>query len=239
MTVRRLLSHALLLSALWHPLAHGMGLRSFVALPVEKGGLVLRVTAEHNADTDTNHLALSGAYGIDQRQTILLGAPYRLSSGEGSKMGDISALYRNLVVQSDTVEGTDRLGLLGGAIIPTDRDRDGALQAGTVFTHFRGKNEIDFDVLYQYGLKDRENAARYDLSWQHRISPTEYPEWGLPLEWYLVTELGGRWNARRSTIHQITLGFQRVAKRWVFEGGIIQDLNGPNHTRYLLSVRFH
>jgi hypothetical protein len=54
-----------------------------------------------------------------------------------------------------------------------------------------------------------------------------------------VTELGGRWSEKHSTIHQFTVGFQRVAGRWVFEGGVIQDLNDPNHTRYLFSVRFH
>ena len=128
---------------------------------------------------------------------------------------------------------------MGGIIIPTDSDRDEAVQIGGVFTRFRGRNEIDLDVLYQQGLGNRDNTARYDLSWQHRVSPSVYPEWGLPNEWYLVTELGGRWSEKHSTIHQVTVGFQRVAKRWVFEGGVIQDLNTPNHTRYLFSIRFH
>jgi len=231
--------YTLLLGIFFSPVALGMGLRSFVALPVEQGGTVWRATAGHNADTDANHLILSAAYGIDHRQTLLFGVPYRLSSGEGDRVGGVSVLYRHIVLQSDQKDGTDRLGLLGGVIIPTDSNRDEALQIGAVFTRFRGKNEIDFDVLYQQGLSNRDNTARYDLSWQHRVSPSEYPEWGIPPEWYVVTELGGRWSEAHSTVHQFTLGLQRVTKRWVFEGGVIQDLNGPNHTRFLFSVRFH
>lgn len=216
-----------------------MGLRSFVALPVEKGGTVVRAAVEHNTDTDTTHLAVNAAYGVNHRQTLLFGMPYRLSSGDGDRTGDVSALFRQIVLQSDTGTGTDRLGLLGGVIIPTDSDRDEAVQAGAVFTRYRGRNEIDLDVLYQKGLGNRDNRARYDLSWQYRISPSEYPDWGIPPEWYVVTELGGRWSEAHSTVHQFTLGLQRVAGRWVFEGGVIQDLNNPNHTRFLISVRFH
>ena len=216
-----------------------MGLRSFVALPVEKGGQVLRASVEHNDDTDTTYSALNLAYGVSHTQTLLLGVPYRLSSGEGDRLGDVSALYRHIVLQADTASGTDRFGLLGGVMVPTDSDRDGAVQAGGVFTHFRGRYELDLDVLYQQGLDDRENSARYDISWQYRLSPTEYPEWGLPVEWYLVTELGGRWRQGSGTTHQFTLGVQRVASRWVFEGGIIADLNHPDHTRFLFSIRYH
>jgi hypothetical protein len=216
-----------------------MGLRSFVALPVEKGGTVVRATVEHNTDADTTHAGVNVGYGINHRQTLLFGMPYRLSSGDGDRTGDVSALLRQIVLQSDTVSGTNRLGLLAGFIIPTDSDRDEAVQAGAVFTHFRGRNEIDLDVLYQQGLGDRDNRARYDLSWQYRISPSQYPEWGISPEWYVVTELGGRWSDAHSTIHQFTLGFQRVAKRWVFEGGVTQDLNNPHHTRFLIGVRFH
>ena len=239
MKARRSLAVVLLVLAVSQPTAHGMGLRSFVALPVEKGGTVVRATVEHNTDADTTHAGVNVGYGINHRQTLLFGMPYRLSSGDGDRTGDVSALLRQIVLQSDTVSGTNRLGLLAGFIIPTDSDRDEAVQAGAVFTHFRGRNEIDLDVVYQQGLGDRDNSARYDLSWQYRISPSQYPEWGISTEWYVVTELGGRWSDAHSTIHQFTLGFQRIAKRWVFEGGVTQDLNNPHHTRFLIGVRFH
>ena len=87
-----------------------MGLRSFVALPVEKGGSVLRATVEHNSDTDFSFSTFNAAYGNGPRQTLFLGVPYRLSSGEGDRLGDVSALYRHIVSQFDTTNGTDRVG---------------------------------------------------------------------------------------------------------------------------------
>jgi len=200
---------------------------------------VLRAMVEHNYDADISYSAFSAAYGIGPRQTLFLGIPYRLSSGEGDRLGDVSAIYRHILRQSDTDSGTERFGLLGGAIMPTDSDRDGAVQVGAVFTRFHGRNELDLDILYQQGLGNRNNTARYDVSWQYRVSPNQYPEWGIPTEWYLVTELGGRWRDGHNTVHQFTLGLQRVTRRWVIEGGVIQDLNNPNHTRFLVSVRFH
>jgi hypothetical protein len=218
---------------------YGMGLRSFVALPVEKNGTVLRSIVEHNTDNDTNNLTANMAYGVSHTQTLLMGLPYRLSSGDGDSLGDAGILYRHIVRQQDTAVGTQRVGLLGGVIVPTDGDRDNALQAGTVYTLYRGQNEIDIDVLYQQGLGNRNNAARYDLSWQHRISPTEYPEWGIPKELYVVTEIGGRWKQGNRTVNQFTLGLQWVIKRWVIEGGAIKDLNALHQTSLLFSVRFH
>jgi hypothetical protein len=239
MKVRRAHAYALLVSTLYLPMAYGMGLRSFVALPVDKGGTVLRAVVEHNADTDTSVSEVSAAHGISHLQTLLFGLPYRLSSGTGDRLGDVSALYRHIVLQSDQDAGTDRLGLLGGMTIPTNSGRDEAIQLGAVFTHYRGRDEIDFDVLYQQGLGHRDNTSRYDLSWQHRVSPPAYPEWGIPREWWIVTELGGRWREGKSTVHQLTVGLQWVANRWVLEGGVIQDLDDSNHTRFLFSVRFH
>ena len=220
-------------------LAYGMGMRSLVALPVEKNGVVVRAIAEHNTQTNSNNLTANVAFGIKHTQTVLMALPYRLSSGDGDHLGDAGMLYRQIVSQVDTHVGTQRVGLLGGVIIPTNSERDSALQAGAVYTLFRGRNEIDIDALYQQGLNERDNAARYDISWQHRISPSEYPQWGITKEWSVVTELGGRWKQGNRTIHQFTLGLQWVSKRWVIEGGAVQDLNTPHQTSLLFSVRFH
>ena len=78
MKVKRSLACALPVLVLSLPMAHGMGLRSFVALPVEKGGAVLRAAIEHNADTDNNLSMVSVAYGVSHRQTFLFGVPYHL-----------------------------------------------------------------------------------------------------------------------------------------------------------------
>tara|TARA_R110002072_G_scaffold299400_1_gene474830 strand:- start:732 stop:1454 length:723 start_codon:yes stop_codon:yes gene_type:complete len=219
--------------------ALGMGLRSFVALPVEKGGTVLRGVVSHDSETNINQLTANLAYGIDHKKTLLFGVPYRLSSSDTKQLGDFSLLYRQILSQVDDPKGTRRIGLLGGAVIPTDSSRDGAFQAGTVATWFRDKNEWDIDALYQRGTGDRQDSARYDLSWQHRLIPAVYPEWGIQSEVYGVVELGGRWQKGASVVHQFTLGLQWTQGRWVLEGGVIQDLNGPDATGFLLSIRFH
>ena len=156
-----------------------MGLRSFVALPVEKGGTVLRLSFEHAKDTDTDSLTTSAAYGFTATQTLLLGMPYRLSSTEESRQGDISVLYRHIVWQDDSPSGTDRLGLLGGVVVPTENDRDTAVQAGFVFTHFKNRHEIDVDALYRVGVGSRADSDLYDIFWQYRLYPVEHPYWGL------------------------------------------------------------
>ena len=219
--------------------ALGMGLHSFVALPVEKGGTVLRGVVSHDNESNVNQLTANLAYGIDHRKTLLFGVPYRLSSSDDKKLGDFSLLYRQVVSQIDEPKGTRRLGLLGGAVIPTDSSRDGAFQTGAVATWFRDENEWDIDALYQRGTDDRQASARYDLSWQHRLMPAVYPEWGIQSELYGVVELGGRWQKGASMVHQFTLGLQWTQGRWVLEGGVIQDLNSPDATGFLLSVRFH
>ena len=44
-------------------LVDAMGLRSFVALPVEKGGGVVRLTSEYNDDSEVNQLRVNMTYG--------------------------------------------------------------------------------------------------------------------------------------------------------------------------------
>lgn len=219
--------------------AYGMGLRSFVALPVEKDGAVIRFAYEHLNEINTDILSANVAYGLSANQTILLGIPYRLSPGGSDQQGDLSVLYRHILWQQDRWSGTRRLGLLGGATIPTESDRDGALQAGFVFTHFQDRHEYDIDLLYQAGVGDRLASGRYDVSWQYRLSPSERPDWGLPRELNSVLELNGRWNEDGGTVHQITVGLQWVHQKWVIEGGVVQDLNATKDWHYLLSTRFH
>lgn len=218
---------------------HGMGLRSFVALPVEKGGAVVRFVYQHSNDVDIDVLSANVAYGLSANQTLLLGLPYRLSPGGTDQQGDLSILYRHILWQQDRQSGTSRLGLLGGAIIPTEIGRDEAFQAGFVFTHFQDRNEFDVDALYQAGFEDRPVSGRYDVSWQYRLSPTNRPDWGMPPELCGVLELNGRWQENDGILHQITAGLQRVYPQWVIEGGIVQDLDGKKDRHYLLSTRFH
>lgn len=218
---------------------YAMGLRSFVALPVEKGGSVVRFLSEYNDEPDILLLNSNLAYGIDHRQTLLFSMPYRLSPNGSDRLGDVSVLYRNIVYQKDQLDSTLRLGLLGGFIIPTDNDRDSAIPLGFVTTYYKGRNEIDVDALYQLGLSDRKDSARYDLSWQYRLAPVEYPDWGIESELNSVIEFRGTWREDKKTIHEATLGLQWINQSWVVEGGAVRDFNGLHETRFLLGIRFH
>ena len=224
--------------------AYSMGLRSFVALPVEKGGAVIRFVYEHVKASDTasensERLIANVAYGLSAKQTLLLGLPYRLSPSGRDRQGDVSVLYRHIVWQNDRFSGTDRLGLLAGVIAPTESDRDAAVQAGFVFTHFKNRNEIDLDVLYQTGMNDRKNSGRYDVSWQFRLLPSERAEWGLSPEIHRVQELTGRWLEGHRTVHELPVGLQWIHQKWVLEGGIAKDISNDHESRYIMSTRFH
>lgn len=216
-----------------------MGLRSFVALPVDKGGTVLRFQGERNTDSDVNRLIASAAYGLTGKQTLLLALPYRLSPGGDNRLGDLSVLYRPIIWQVDAPASTSRLGLLAGIVVPGDSDRDFALQGGAVTTFYRGRYGWDLSFLYRAGLGDRLDQARYDVSWQYRLAPAEYPDWGIGAEWDGVLELGGRYREGDSMVHQATAGLQWIHQGWVLEGGVTRDLNGPKDTRLLVSVRIH
>lgn len=224
---------------IWSGTASAMGLRSFVALPLEEGGIVLRAIAERNTDRDIDLLTTNLAYGISGKQTLFFQLPYRLSPGGADRTGDLGVLYRHITWQDDTDTGTSRLGLLGGAVLPTDSERDGQIQAGAVATFFRKRYEWDLDVLYRMGYDTARDSARYDISWQYRLSPANYPKWGIASEWDGVLELNGRWNEGNETIHQITAGLQWIHRRWVLEGGFYKDLNGPQTTSLLISTRIH
>jgi len=216
-----------------------MGLRSFVALPLEENGHVLRVIAEHNEESSSNYLKTNYAYGISAKQTLLLGLPYRLSPSGDNKTGNISALYRHTIIQNDKKDSTYRLALLGGGILPTQSEADGSIQAGAVATFSQNRHGVDIDFLYRKGLGNDKNTAQYDVSWQYRLSPAVYPQWGISPEWDMVLELNGRYLESNTITHQLTAGLQWIDKEWVFEGGVFKDLNNTHNTGLMFSTRTH
>jgi hypothetical protein len=219
--------------------AQAMGMRSFVALPIEKGGMVVRLFGESNRDTDVESLTTNLAYGLSGRQTLFFGLPYRLSPAGGDRTGDLNVLYRHIVRQQDDAGGTRRLGLLGGVVLPTNDDRETRAQIGAVATFYRGRREWDLDFLWVDGRGGVPESARYDIAWQYRLTPARYPEWGIESEWDVDLELGGRWSKGSETVHQAAVGLQWIHRRWVLEGGVVRDLNGPHDTRYVISTRIH
>jgi len=216
-----------------------MGLRSFVALPLEENGHVLRVIAEHNEKSSSNVLKANYAYGISAKQTLLFGMPYRLSPSGNNRAGNVSALYRHTIIQDDKKDSTFRLALLGGGILPLKSESDGSIQAGAVATFAQNRHGVDIDFLYRKGLGNDKNTARYDLSWQYRLSPSVYPQWGINPEWHMVIELNGRYLEGNSITHQVTTGLQWIDKECVFEGGVFKDINNDHNTGFLLSSRLH
>jgi hypothetical protein len=161
------------------------------------------------------------------------------SPSGSNRSGDISVLYRYTAWQKDFSEGTYRLGLLGGGLIPTNNASNGGAQGGAVATFYKGRHELDLDALWRQGFGKSPNRAQYDASYQFRLSPAEYPETGLTSQWNAVVEYNGRWQQTQQLIHQATLGLQWVHPSWVLEGGIVHDLNANHDNQLLLSVRYH
>ena len=219
--------------------ALAMGIRSLVALPVEKDGAVVRLALNHDQQADSTTLITSAAYGINARQTLLMALPYRLSPAGKDRQGDASVLYRHIVWQQDYFQGTDRLGLLAGVLIPGQDNSDTALQGGLVFSRFINRHEIDLDALYRTGMGERADTGRFDISWQYRLFPRQHADWGIGEEFYSVVELNGRWHQENGMTRQMTLGVQWVKAAWVVEGAMIKNITNSQQDQYLLSTRFH
>lgn len=229
----------ILLSLLIVQNANSMGLRSFVALPIDKHGYVIRFSYEHLTDGERDNFITSVAYGLSNDQAFLFRIPYKITPNDGRRFGDLSALYRHTVIQDDFFSGTSRLALLAGAIVPSDNDRNPAVQTGLVYTFFKDRYEFDIDILYQVGVDSRPDSGRYDLSWQYRLSPSAYPDWGIESELHVVTELNGRWQEGNEITHQVTIGLQLVNPTWIIEGGLVKNLSNNNELSVMLSTRLH
>lgn len=216
-----------------------MGLRAFIALPLEREGMVFRFQGLLDPNKGIDVFATNFAYGISGKQTLFLEFPYRLSPAGSGRAGDLSALYRHIVWQQDMPGATNRLGLLGGVFIPTKSTSDGGAQVGAVATFYKRRHELDVDGLWGQGFGVSLNTVRYDISYQYRLIPSVYPETDLGAEWDAVVEYNGRWREDTHLIHQITIGLQWIHARWVLEGGASKDINSPQDVLYIISTRIH
>lgn len=228
-----------LISTLNVQYAKGMGMRSLVALPIEKNGYVIRFSFEQLTESNIDVFSLSAAYGLTKNKALLIGVPYQKTADVGEHLGDLSVLYRPTVLQDDFFSGTSRLALLAGVVVPSDNEREPAVQAGFVYTFFKNRNEFDIDVVYQAGIDNQPDHGRYDLSWQYRLSPSLLPDWGIVSQINTVAELNGRWQQGNEMTHQVTLGLQWVNPRWVIEGGAIKNITNNHELSLLFSTRFH
>lgn len=216
-----------------------MGLRTFVALPVEKDGGVFRFLYDYNNDSKQRLLNVNVAYGLSSNQTFLMSIPYIYDLEGKRQLDELSFLYRNILWKDDRLSGTTRIGFLGGALLPSQDTQNTSALLGFVVTHFNERHEIDFDVLYNTGSGDKAKNVRYDLSWQYRLSPNRRPDWGLATEFNSVLEINNRWIDGKGTSNEITIGLQWIHPSWVLEGGVVQGISGSDDMRYILSTRFH
>ncbi len=239
MSSRRALSGLVALTCLLGHAAHAGGLRSLVALPLEPGGVITRLQVVGSSNPDNISIGGTVLYGLTTRQTVIIGVPYEDLEFGDDGYGYVTGLYRGTVYQHDEPNATRRVAVIGGLRVPTDSNLDPQIAAGLVATVYKKRSEWDFDLVWMEGLGRSGNNARYDVSWQYRLTPSEYPEWGIPTEWESVIELGGRYEEGSEMVHQLTLGALWVHPSWVLEAGVIQDLNGPDATSFLLGIRKH
>jgi hypothetical protein len=238
----------------------GLGLRAFVAVPLAKGDWMLRELYMNNDTAKMEVMMTAVGYGITAKDMIMVMAPAVVKPAKNPSISNVTVLYRRTLFQKDTADTTLRLGLLAGADIATSstvttsgnsattKNLYGATDAGLVATYFKGRNQFDVDYLYKVGEQSRINSYQYDTSWQYRLSPAEFSEWGLGHMINAVVEYSGRWNNVTELVHQGTLGLQYVSGQLVVEGGVVQDLNKPKAagggygkkaTTYLLGFRLH
>ena len=239
MRSRRAFTWLVALACLVGDATYAGGLRSLVALPLEPGGIVTRLQVVRASSPDNTTVTGTVLYGLTTRQTLIFSVPYRDLERGDDGFGYLTGLYRRTVYQHDEPNATRRIAVIGGLRVPTDSDLDPQISAGLVATVYRRRSEWDFDLVWMEALGRSGNNARYDVSWQYRLTPSEYPEWGIPTEWQSVIELGGRYAEGTEMVHQLTVGALWVHPSWVLETGIIQDLNGPDTTSFLLGIRKH
>ncbi len=246
------------------------GINTNVALPVREGGYVYRTQLRfHSAsddptildrDIDVYAIANVLVYGVTARTTLFGILPYfsrsvdftdagLRQSDDADGFGDLRFLLRQTVYARDAVQRTSRLGLLAGLEIPSGKEEFSShstdYQLGAVYTLQDGRHELDADLIYKINTEGRGrelgDELQYDLAYQLRVSPWEWPERGTPSQIYLVIEANGKTSQQArsdgaklddtgGTIVFLSPGIQFVTRRVIYEGSIqipvVQNLNG-------------
>ncbi len=214
-----------------------LGLRSMVAVPIAEGDFVFRMMNNSLNKPYMDALGFGLAYGLPNDGALFIGMPYRLTPAGPNRTGNVSALYRYIIKREDRKDGTFRVGLLGGGLIPSNNASDGGAQLGAVATYFKDRDQIDATLVGAAGFGKSRNTVRYDLSWQRRLAPLVFPEWGLPVSLQSVLEYNGRVMETSHLIHQVTAGLQMVTANVIIEGGVYKDLNKPSRTGVIVGFR--
>lgn len=246
------------------------GINTNVALPVRKGGFVYRTQARYLSASDdpapldrdirTYTVPNVLAYGATQRTTLFGVLPYVSRSVEMTQaglrreedtdgFGDLSLLLRQTVYARDAVQRTSRLALLGGFELASGKEEFSSHSTdyvlGGVYTVQSGRHEFDADLLYNLNTEGRGvepgDVLGYDLAYELRVFPWQWPERGTPSQIYLVLEANGT-TGRRSrsagrdlpetggSVVFLSPGIQLVTLRVIYEASlqipVAQNLNG-------------
>jgi len=156
-----------------------------------------------------------------------------------SGLADMTFLVKVRIVQKDELLKTTRIGLIGGVEMPTGKDRFSSDSFdpifGSVYTYQTDRGEWDADLIYKWNTGSGVQSfdtLRYDLAYQHRVWPVEYPEKGIPTLWNIVAEANGSYSTQGNHLVFLSPGIQCVTKRWILESSIqlpvIRDLKGNN-----------
>ncbi len=246
------------------------GINTNVALPVREGGYVYRTQLRFLSasddptllDRDVDVYAIPNVlvYGVTARTTLFGVLPYfsrsvdftdtgLRQSDHTDGFGDLRFLVRQTVHARDAVQRTSRFGLLGGLEIPSGKEDFSSHSTdyllGGVYTLQDGRHELDADLIYKINTEGRDlelgDELQYDLAYEVRVSPWEWPERGTPSQIYLVLEVNGKTSQKArdngvqladtgGTLVFLSPGIQFVTRRVIYEGSIqipvVQNLNG-------------
>lgn len=200
------------------------GINTDVALPVRKGGFVLRSQIRWLRGNDNlNVVAIPNVlvYGATPDLSLFTIVPYIFrdeeftdsSSGnrvenDDNGIGDTTFLARYTVYSRDYPTGTTRFALLGGIKLPTGDDDLEPITTdsldfplGLVATASWGfRHEVDADLVYRINTEaddfERGDDLVYDLAYGFRVYPWTLPEFGVPNFIYLVAEANGIFSRR-------------------------------------------
>ncbi len=246
------------------------GINTNVALPVREGGFVYRTQVRFmsasddpspmNRDIEAYVVPNVLVYGATSQTTLFGILPYIFKSVERDSgglreedrtngFGDLTFLLRQTVYARDAVQRTSRLGLIGGLEIPVGSEDFSSHSTdfvlGGVYTLQTGRHEIDVDLLYKVNTEARDldlgEELQYDLAYEVRLFPWQWPERGTPSQLYAVIEANGRSIERArsngmelddsgGTLVFLSPGIQWVTQRVIYEASlqvpVIQNLNG-------------
>jgi hypothetical protein len=206
--------------------AQATGVRSFVALPVEDGGVVVRALGGFQDDRALTTLGLSGAYGITAKDTLLVGLPLRSLAAGPDMHGPTSVLYRRTLWQRDAPEGTSRFASLVGLTVPVEGGQASQIQVGGVYTYYRDRTQWDVDAIWRPERSGMPASGRYDIAWDFRLSPAEYPDWAPVGEWHLIAELNGRYVEGIGTDNRLLAAGRYTRRSWLLEFGVDHGIGG-------------